>query len=253
MLIEDLDQDKWDCPHDDCSSSFDSRRGMATHYGLVHDGSVSGYLVRCDNDNCEEKFRKRTENYDDEGLDFCSPECVSEWKGSEEWNEEYAGEKHSNWNGGDVTVCCDNCDETISRKRSLVEQYEHHFCDHDCKGEWASRNRRGANAPNYKGGGSSIYSRVKNSLGDDRWEDVSERVRDKSDRECEICGTEEWSLRKSLHVHHIVPLLAGGTNDDWNLMALCPSCHKKVESVTEEYVEYPLTPGYYSDQTTPVV
>lgn len=29
-------------------------------------------------------------------------------------------------------------------------------------------------------------------------------------------------------VHHIVPLSAGGTNDESNLMSLCRSCHEKM-------------------------
>lgn len=29
-------------------------------------------------------------------------------------------------------------------------------------------------------------------------------------------------------VHHIIPLAAGGTNDEDNLVALCASCHNKV-------------------------
>ncbi len=30
------------------------------------------------------------------------------------------------------------------------------------------------------------------------------------------------------HVHHIVPLSDGGTNDAGNLMALCKACHSRV-------------------------
>lgn len=30
------------------------------------------------------------------------------------------------------------------------------------------------------------------------------------------------------HVHHIVPLADGGTNDESNLMSLCKSCHSRI-------------------------
>ncbi len=30
------------------------------------------------------------------------------------------------------------------------------------------------------------------------------------------------------HVHHIIPLTDGGTNDESNLMSLCKSCHSRI-------------------------
>lgn len=38
---------------------------------------------------------------------------------------------------------------------------------------------------------------------------------------CVRCG------RKASEVHHITPIIFGGTNDDVNLASLCSSCHKE--------------------------
>lgn len=44
---------------------------------------------------------------------------------------------------------------------------------------------------------------------------------------CEICGYETESKSK-LQKHHIIPKELNGTNDKWNLVYLCPSCHTNV-------------------------
>lgn len=49
--------------------------------------------------------------------------------------------------------------------------------------------------------------------------------------ECYKCGVSEVKL----DVHHIIPLSAGGTNEEWNLMTLCESCHKTVEEYMRQY------------------
>lgn len=46
-------------------------------------------------------------------------------------------------------------------------------------------------------------------------------------QKCEVC---EWTppdgVRKEiLHVHHIIPFCHGGTEEDYNLILLCPNCH----------------------------
>jgi len=53
---------------------------------------------------------------------------------------------------------------------------------------------------------------------------------DERAEECYNCGASECKL----DVHHIVPLSAGGTNDSWNLMTLCESCHRTAESYTRD-------------------
>jgi len=77
-------------------------------------------------------------------------------------------------------------------------------------------------------GGKSIYDAVKKQLHGPSWD--TDRDEYRSD-ECRVCGGGE-----NLHLHHIIPILAGGANGEWNYMTLCDSCHKTVEWRTWEFV-----------------
>ena len=46
---------------------------------------------------------------------------------------------------------------------------------------------------------------------------------------CEEC-IKAGVLTPVQEVHHIVPLTAGGTNDQHNLIALCKSCHSRIHA-----------------------
>lgn len=48
---------------------------------------------------------------------------------------------------------------------------------------------------------------------------------------CERCG----AIAKE--VHHIKPLIYGGTNEDDNLSSLCNTCHKEVDYYEDPFVE----------------
>lgn len=86
----------------------------------------------------------------------------------------------------------------------------------------------GQDNPNWRGG-KSIYDSVKKQLPGPSWKDCGEDARESADYTCEMCGTEQENLHRILDVHHIVPVLSGGTNDEWNRIALCASCHHKAE------------------------
>lgn len=47
---------------------------------------------------------------------------------------------------------------------------------------------------------------------------------------------------KTLHIHHIKPLAIGGENKLYNIMFVCPKCHRKLDSkIYKKYVnEYDL-------------
>ena len=64
------------------------------------------------------------------------------------------------------------------------------------------------------------------------------------DRKCAICGwglSTDISVKKYRHsggcqFHHIIPIAQGGTNDEENLILLCPNCHALAHAgiLTEE-------------------
>ena len=58
---------------------------------------------------------------------------------------------------------------------------------------------------------------------------------DKNDNLCCLCSCK---LEKQFHIDHIKPLANGGTNDDINLQALCPTCHRDKCQLEQENCDY---------------
>ena len=87
----------------------------------------------------------------------------------------------------------------------------------------------GKDHPTWRGG-KDVYDAVKKQLHSPSWKTLRKRYR--ADQ-CKMCGTSNGDL----DLHHIVPLLAGGTNEPWNLMTLCRNCHTSVEWYTRELVD----------------
>ena len=53
---------------------------------------------------------------------------------------------------------------------------------------------------------------------------------------CAICGWNE----STCDIHHIVPRKEGGTNDNSNLIIICPNCHRKIHAdnaYTRDYLQ----------------
>lgn len=53
------------------------------------------------------------------------------------------------------------------------------------------------------------------------WEEISRSVRERDDYHCKSCETD----CQILHVHHVIPLSRGGSNNISNLITLCEKCH----------------------------
>lgn len=51
---------------------------------------------------------------------------------------------------------------------------------------------------------------------------------------CATCGT-----TKNIELHHIIPLEAGGTNDYFNLVYLCHTCHMKLHHIIYDKLKIP--------------
>lgn len=174
------------------------------------------------------KHKEKPHKIESAERNFCSNECRGKWR-SENWT----GSNHPRWKGGNVTVECAHCGETVKRRRDQAEKYDLNFCDTKCLGRWRSKNQRGAANPVWSGG-ESIRVAVRNLIGDCPWDQVAASARDD---ECELCGASETTDGRALAVHHIVPIMAGGCNEDPLLMTLCPSCHRTVEAYTRKITE----------------
>lgn len=102
----------------------------------------------------------------------------------------------------------------------------------DAREQNGMEGRTGQDHPNWRGG-KSVYDAVKKQLRPS-FDSVKDDYRDD---DCYLCGATSCKL----DVHHIVPIMAGGTNEPWNFMTLCESCHHKVEWYTRDFIEPVLT------------
>jgi hypothetical protein len=57
----------------------------------------------------------------------------------------------------------------------------------------------------------------------DNWAELADAIRKRDGYRCTQCGATDVEL----HVHHVVPLSQGGSNDPDNLTTLCDACHKE--------------------------
>lgn len=194
-----------DCPT--CGDGFDSERGMKVHHGHVHGESIAGVETECD--NCGETARRKRWKVENYNHTFCSESCHREFRNQR------------------TTVECNHCGSEKVVYRYERERSEDFYCDMDCYFQWQAENYNGPGHHNWRGG-KSMYDAVKKALGSASWKTYRKRARERGDGVCEMCGDDNGE--QGLHVHHIVPVLAGGSNHPDNLMLLCQPCHNTVES-----------------------
>jgi len=87
----------------------------------------------------------------------------------------------------------------------------------------------GQDHPNWRGG-KSLYHAIVAQLPGPSWRTLRKQHRG---NDCEMCGSSD----RELHLHHIVPVLSGGTNEPWNFLTLCQECHTAVEWRTREFAD----------------
>lgn len=248
------------CPTCD-RADFASERGLKIHHKVAHDVSLKPRIEceQCGDDflvkprdkdtarfcskECQHAFlndnHRKTAFCDVCGDEyevkaavadttrFCSRECLSESR-----KEAFTGETNPRWKGGPRSVSCEVCGEEYEVRAAKEAQTR--FCSSECKGIKYQKERRGRGNPSWEGGFFDIASRVRSLLGETDWDRLAPQVREP---ECECCGAVASEDGRAHHVHHIIPVLAGGTNEDWNLMTLCPSCHRRVEEFTKSFTD----------------
>jgi 5-methylcytosine-specific restriction endonuclease McrA len=91
------------------------------------------------------------------------------------------------------------------------------YCSRPCR----DKHWKGDKNPNWQNG-DSVYKRGSH------WRSIRRRIIER-DKVCQHCGTDG-----PLHVHHRIPFRAYEdktvANQDWNLVALCPPCHRKEDA-----------------------
>lgn len=142
------------------------------------------------------------------------------------------GEDHPSWVEGFSLQCewCDSEYEVCPSKKDTSR-----FCSIECQSNWKSESWVRENNPLWAGGTRDRipYRCIRRQIEDDTWWSIRNKIVERDNNECRMCGEEH----DSLHVHHLVPLLSGGRNTDELLMSLCPGCHNSVETYTEDFTE----------------
>ena len=85
-----------------------------------------------------------------------------------------------------------------------------------------SERMRGPRNPNWRGGIDNYNSRTPEQRF--LWKNIAKQVRERDGYICQECE------KPALCVHHIIPYRVGGPDELWNLILLCSSCHRKIES-----------------------
>lgn len=203
IVVKDYNEIK-NCDNIFCSDKCDSEWRSENLTGSNHHNHKERVTLLCE--FCEESFEEYPYRADD--ARFCSQKCSGKFKTE----------------SGTSKISCEWCETEYREQNCKVEREEHHFCSKACYGSWQSVNKTGQNHPNWTGG-ANLYEAIRENLSDEPWSRIAELSRD--DR-CYKCGESDTTL----HEHHTIPVMFGGSNNDELLMTLCESCHRTVESYT---------------------
>lgn len=224
----------FDCPA--CGASYDTKRGRFTHTTVHCDdateddvetvsqwtqGENNPFHGKTHSEDTREKMRKAREK-----MDLCGEgnpnyrhgmftgkeceQCGEEYTPSERTqkycSEECFGKSHR---VDKQQQFCPNCGDIFTPQKEGRK-----YCSRECADEQSATYRS-----------VNFYAAIRNQLSDHTW--AKERY-DNVSEQCSVCGSVE-----NLHLHHIVPVMAGGLNESWNYLTLCASCHMKTEHYTK--------------------
>lgn len=259
--------DEFPCPYDGCLRSFDTRIGLKAHHRQIHDEKLD-YTIALPCDNCGDEIRReedklyntnfcdadcmyayqsgsnhhnatgkdvpcswcgeqlyRSSNQRGEWGHFCDHECYGAWL-----SENHRGENHHQYTREPVD--CFICNKTIYRRLSYFDGRTH-LCSPECRAVWLQEEFIGTNHPNWRGGG-RLAEKLRRCLGPSSWRRISLRTIEGA--ECAGIGCKKTRETNRIDAHHIIPIIAGGSNDDELLMPLCQSCHRSAEYYTSHIV-----------------
>ena len=159
---------------------------------------------------CGKEFYATRAEQKRRGGKYCSNACVG--KGNR-------GGNNPNWNGGEVECVCLNCGKKFFVNPARLKDGRGKFCSKECFNEWY----RGENHPKWKGGIAYLpYCSKFNRK-------FRQRIRDKFDNKCFICGKTEEENGKKLSIHHVDydKTCLCNTSNSCQFVPLCASCHSK--------------------------
>ena len=92
---------------------------------------------------CGKEFSTSKYRVEHGGGKFCSKKCRGESRN---------GEDHPNWKGGKVKRICKECGKEFYVLACYVKRNQGKYCSIECSSKARSKNQRGENSPNWKGG-----------------------------------------------------------------------------------------------------
>lgn len=195
-----------ECPT--CEKNLETEHGLKQHHAKVHGESI--VYKECEVCGNEFKPSHSTEQR------FCSTDCSSEHQ-SRVRSEEWQGKDHPLAKSENFREC-EWCGSDFR-----TDGYDAgRFCSQECHYKWRREEwvgPTGSDHPNWDGGPVDYG---------ENWREVRREILKRDGNECRICG--DSSL---VDVHHIVPRREfeepEEANTPNNLVALCRSCHMKVE------------------------
>lgn len=214
------DSPSGECP--DCGSEYSRLR---QHWAMSECGPVDGAkkTYTCSLDGCDNTFEDYPTRRETRGRSefYCSKECKNKGHRSGQW------------------VNCSWCGSEVYKQECLLEemgQYsiDHHFCDKECESEFKKANWVLEGHPNWEGGSYGVNA-VRKGLSKNSWRDTARKARERDNHTCQMCGGNE--AVRAHDVHHIIPVVSGGTNENWNLITLCIPCHRKAEEFTKKFTQ----------------
>ena len=145
---------------------------------------------------------------------FCCRQCYNEYLTT------LKGEKNKCYNR--IIRKCGWCGKDVAVIPSKAREYEHSFCNIECRSKFMAEYMKGNKNPFWKGGTSNYRG---------NFEEVKKKYFVKN-KFCAICGT-----TKNIHIHHIIPYRLTKDNSVGNLIPLCGSHHKVVEELTKKVLK----------------
>lgn len=188
----------------------------SVHY---KDAKVQEECVICGESFSYYHSRDRTDNGTPQ---FCSNSCMATGFS----DGRFSKENNPSWNGGKAKLECVQCGEEYEVTPAVKDSSS--YCSYQCRSKYFSENMTGSNSPAWSEHniGSHYYGA--------NWNDIRQKVLQRDNGCCVICGRGEEELGQSPDVHHIKPLRRYDNPEDANeldnLVTLCRKHHGIIEN-----------------------
>ena len=171
---------------------------------------------------CNKEFNTRPDHIKRGWGKFCSLKCFGKYRSIKGLMK---GKNNPSWKGGEkVKRKCLICNKEFFIKSSQLKYRAGKYCSLKCRGIA----ERKANNLQWKGGFSISYQK---QLAERRWEKIVKQVYKRDNYQCQICGERDIQI----DCHHIIPWRISHDDSLKNLIAVCKSCHTRLDNKWRKY------------------